>query len=338
VSKDSERMASNGNVPGQELDRSQYVLEFSDTFEGPDLDRTKWIPSYLPQWSNTARAGYHLDSGMLALMIEEDQPPWSPEHNGGLRVSNLQTGVFSGPPGSNIGQHKFTKGLRVSEAQNEQRLYTPHYGLIEARVAAIADPACMVALWMIGFEDAPDRSAEICVFEIFGSDVGSDAAITGLGIHPFGDPLLHDEFLKIQLAADVTDFHTYSADWTPDCVNFYFDDQFVAKVEQSPDYPMQLMLNVYEFEGQPASPYPKRFLVDWVRGYRHADPAAARNLPQDGVSRLGCLATAGLRRRWQRHRMLSSPDRSANAIGRRQAATVSGDGGFSGQVMWSTKS
>jgi hypothetical protein len=279
VSKDSERMASNGNVTGQELDRSQYVLEFSDTFEGPDLDRTKWIPSYLPQWSNTARAGarYHLDSGMLALMIEEDQPPWSPEHNGGLRVSNLQTGVFSGPPGSNIGQHKFTKGLRVSEAQNEQRLYTPHYGLIEARVAAIADPACMVALWMIGFEDAPDRSAEICVFEIFGSDVGSDAAITGLGIHPFGDPLLHDEFLKIQLAADVTDFHTYSADWTPDCVNFYFDDQFVAKVEQSPDYPMQLMLNVYEFEGQPASPYPKRFLVDWVRGYRHADPAAARN-------------------------------------------------------------
>jgi Glycosyl hydrolases family 16 len=237
VIEDSERMASNESIIGQQLNRSQYILDFGDTFEGPDLDSTKWIPSYLPQWSTTerARARYHLNSGRLALMIEEDQPPWSPEHNGGLRVSNLQTGVFSGPLGSTIGQHKFTKGLRVSEAQKEQRRYTPHYGPIEARVAAIADPACMVALWMIGFEDAPERSADICIFETFGSDVGSGTAIAGLGIHPLDDPLLHEEFLKIQLAADVTDFHTYSADWTPDCVNFYFDDQFVAKVEQSPN-------------------------------------------------------------------------------------------------------
>jgi Glycosyl hydrolases family 16 len=272
MSEDSECMASNGSIIGQQLDRSEYVLEFDDTFEEPDLDSTKWIPSYLPQWSTTerAQARYHLNSGMLALMIDEDQPPWSPEHTGGLRVSNLQTGVFSGPVGSTIGQHKFAKGLTVSEAQNEQRLYTPHYGLIEARVAAIADPACMVALWMIGFEDAPERSAEICILEIFGSDVRPGTAITGLGIHPFGDALLHEEFLKIQLAADVTDFHTYSADWTPDCVNFYFDEQFVAKADQSPNYPMQLMLNIYEFEGQAASPYPKSFLVDWVRGYRKA--------------------------------------------------------------------
>jgi hypothetical protein len=279
VSKDSERMASNGNVTGQELDRSQYVLEFSDTFEGPDLDSTKWIPSYLPQWSNTerARARYRLDSGVLALMIEEDQPPWSPEHNGGLRVSNLQTGVFSGPPGSTIGQHKFTKGLIVSEAQTEQRLYTPHYGLIEARVAAIADPACMVALWMIGFEDVPEQSAEICVFEIFGSDIGSDTAITGLGIHPFGDPLLHDEFLKIQLAADVTEFHTYSADWTPESVTFYFDDQLVAKVRAVPELPNAAHAQCLRVRGRSPLSVSKKFLVDWVRGYRHADPAAARN-------------------------------------------------------------
>jgi beta-glucanase (GH16 family) len=141
----------------------------------------------------------------------------------------------------------------------------------------------MVALWMIGFEDAPERSAEICIFEIFGSSVGSGTATTGLGIHPFGDPLLHDEFLKIQLAADVTDFHTYSADWTSDCVKFYFDDQFVAEVEQSPNYPMQLMLNVYEFEGEAASPYPKRFLVDWVRGYRKADALAPGAAFRDGI-------------------------------------------------------
>ncbi|MBP2215077.1 glycoside hydrolase family 16 protein [Arthrobacter sp. CAN_C5] len=277
MSDDSDRTAKDENTAGQRLDRSHYVLEFSDDFEGPELDSGKWIPSYLPQWSNTeiARARYQFEPGALALMIDEDQPPWSPEHNGELRVSNFQTGVYSGPLGSTIGQHKFMQGLTVSEAQREQRLYTPHYGLVEARVAAIADPTNMVALWMIGFEDLPERSAEICIFEIFGSDIGADTATTGLGIHPFGDPLLQDEFLKIQLAADVTEFHTYSADWTPEGVSFYFDDQFVAHVQQSPNYPMQLMLNVYEFESGPPSTYPKKFLIDWVRGYRRASTAAA---------------------------------------------------------------
>lgn len=260
----------------KELDRSQFVLEFQDTFEGAALDSSKWIPRYLPQWSNSesALARYQISSGKLALVIEEDQPPWCPEHNGGLRVSNLQTGVFSGPLGSSEGQHRFTPGLRVTEPQAEQRLYTPHYGLIEARVAAIADPACMVALWMIGFEDIPERSAEICIFEIFGSDVAAGSAKVGMGVHPFGDPRIRDEFMEIEIAADVTQFHTYSADWTPEGVDFYVDDQFVAAVEQSPNYPMQLMLNIYEFEvtSPSASKYPKEFLVEWVRGYRR-EPA-----------------------------------------------------------------
>ena len=46
-------------------------------------------------------------------------------------------------------------------------------------------------------------------------------------------------------------------------------------VHQSPDYPMQLMLNVYEFpprEGKATTgdEYPKEFVVDWVRGWSRA--------------------------------------------------------------------
>ncbi|MGO4104693.1 hypothetical protein AB4Y63_12120 [Leifsonia sp. YAF41] len=66
-----------------------------------------------------------------------------------MRVSNLQTGVFAGLVGSEVGQHRGTAGLRVLEAQEEQLLYTPLYGIVEAQVAAIADPNCMVALWML---------------------------------------------------------------------------------------------------------------------------------------------------------------------------------------------
>lgn len=252
------------------LNRSGYEVEFLDTFEGDELDRSRWIPAYLPQWGSRAlsAARYEQREGKLRLLIESDQLPWSPEHNGRLRVSNLQTGVFAGPVGSEVGQHRFTAGMRVREAQEEQRLYTPLYGIVEARVAAIADPNCMVALWMIGFEDRPERSAEICIFEIFGKDVAPDTAIVGMGLHPFGDKKILDNFLKVPVAMDALDFHTYSVEWFPGEVRFFIDDELVASMDQSPDYPMQLMLNVYEFEATGAKRYPKVFEVDWVRGWR----------------------------------------------------------------------
>lgn len=252
------------------LDRSGYEVDFLDTFEGDELDRSRWVPSYLPQWGSRSlsAARYVQQDGKLRLQIESDQLPWSPEHNGRLRVSNLQTGVFAGPVGSEIGQHRFAAGLRVREAQEEQRLYTPLYGIIEARVAAIADPNCMVALWMIGFEDQPDRSAEICIFEIFGKDIAADKAVVGMGLHPFGDKRIQDDFVKIPMVLDAREFHTYSVEWLPGEVRFFIDDGLVASMEQSPAYPMQLMLNVYEFEATDAESYPKVFEVDWVRGWR----------------------------------------------------------------------
>jgi hypothetical protein len=59
-------------------------------------------------------------SGTLRLFIEHDQEPWSPEFAGHLRVSSLQTGVFAGPVGSAIGQHRFREGIIVREAQGNE--------------------------------------------------------------------------------------------------------------------------------------------------------------------------------------------------------------------------
>jgi hypothetical protein len=254
------------------LDRSGHVLEFEAEFRGDALDENHWLPFYLPQWTSRerSRARYRIGADRLELRIERDQLPWSPGLTGALRVSNLQTGVFSGPVGSRVGQHRFASDLVVAEHQSERRLYLPHHGLIEARVAATGDPRSMVALWLIGFEDEPQRSAEICVFEIFGNEVGERSSLVGMGVHPFGDPAITDEFRKVPVAVDSRDFHTYSALWSRTGVRFFVDDEPVASVGQSPDYPMQLMLDIYEFEPDPEDDYPKRFLVDWVRGWREA--------------------------------------------------------------------
>jgi beta-glucanase (GH16 family) len=90
-----------------------------------------------------------------------------------------------------------------------------------------------------------------------------------MGLHPFGDPRIADEFSAERVPVDAREFHTYSADWTPEHVAFYVDDRLVKTVEQSPSYPMQLMLNVYEFpEPAAGGAYPKEFVVDYVRGWR----------------------------------------------------------------------
>jgi hypothetical protein len=237
-------------------------LEFEDSFDAEILDEERWLPYYLPHWSSRrqSRARYEVGGGRLRLLIEQDQEPWCAEYDGGVCVSSLQTGTFDG-------QHRFNPDAVVREPQPAQQLYTPKYGRFVIRAKAIADPRNMVALWMIGYEDEPERSGEICVCEIFGRDVAEDHAGVGVGVHPFGDAGLVDDFEKVSVAIDAREFHVYAADWTPDAVAFHVDDQLVKRVTQAPAYPMQLMLSLYEFE--PGGDYPKVFEVDYVRGYRY---------------------------------------------------------------------
>jgi Glycosyl hydrolases family 16 len=207
------------------------------------------------------------------LLITSDQQPWCPELDGDVRVSSLQTGVFAGPVGSKVGQHRFNPDAVVREAQRNRRLYTPQYARIEMRAQAVDDVRTMVALWLIGYEDEPTRSAEICVCEIFGRDVRADRASVGMGVHPFGDPYIVDEFSRETIAIDAREFHVYAAEWTPEDVAFFVDGELVKTVRQSPAYPLQLMLGIYEFPPEEhleptTSGYPKTFVVDYVRGYR----------------------------------------------------------------------
>jgi hypothetical protein len=250
----------------------RFELELDEQFDGDDLDRRRWLPFYLPHWSSRERAAarYRVGGGVLRLLIEEDQRPWCPELDGDLRVSSLQTGLFAGPVGSAIGQHRFDPKAVVREAQENVRLYTPQYGRIELRARASDDPRVMAALWLIGYEDEPERSAEICVCEIFGRDARPQAAAVGVGVHPFGDPAIVDDFERVTLPIDVREFHEYAAEWTPGGVDFLVDGERVKRVAQSPAYPMQLMLSLYEFPGEATGPYPKELVVDYVRGYRLA--------------------------------------------------------------------
>ncbi|HSL76955.1 MAG TPA: glycoside hydrolase family 16 protein [Candidatus Limnocylindrales bacterium] len=274
------------------IDRSRYELEVDEQFEADDLDERLWLRHYLPHWSSreASAARFDVGGGELRLRIDADQPPWNPEHDGWLRVSGLQTGQFAGSLGSGIGQLQFAPGLTVREEQPSRALYTPRYGLFEIRLRGIADPANMVALWMIGYEDAPERSGEILICEVFGREMSDGSARIGVGVRPWADPSLSDGFEFVQVSLDAREPHWYAAEWMPDRVRFYIDEREVKVVEQSPAYPMQFMLSLYEFADgpEPASPrdaYPKVAIVERFRGWRPVTGPGARERTGPAIGR-----------------------------------------------------
>lgn len=268
---------TDGDFPPNPIEKPGYVLEFQDEFDRLELDLSKWIPNYLPHWSSRGRSmpNYRFEDSNLILEITEDQPPWCPEFDGQNRASVIQTGQFSGPLGSKLGQIRFSEALQVREEQANQKKYTPQYGYIEIRNKGLNSGGNHVSLWLCGYEDKSENSAEICLFEIVGSRTTATSSKINYGVHKWTDPHITEEFYEEVFELDATKFHIFAVDWTPDRIDFYIDNQKIRTINQSPAYEMQLYLGMFEDPANgwngpfdPAKPYPKEFVVDYVRVYR----------------------------------------------------------------------
>ena len=222
-------------------------------------------------------AKYELSNGYLKLKITKDQVPWCEEFNGLIKCSSFQTGVYAGSLNSSVGQHKFNPACVVREEQPTVRLYTPKFGYFEIRARAAIGANNVAAFWMIGFEDQPENSGEICIMEVKGKHVTKNKLINGHGIRKFQDPFLTDEFYDDQFSLDASKFNIYAAEWCEDKVEFFINNKKVRTIRQSPNYEMQFMLNIYELPNENGvssteKRYPAVLEVDYVRGYkRHID-------------------------------------------------------------------
>ncbi len=260
------------DFPPNPIDKSGYILEFHDAFNEDKIDLNKWIPYYLPHWSSREQSAprYSFQDSCLVLQIDEDQQPWCPEFDGDVKCSSIQTGLFAGEVGSKIGQHRFNEACRVRETQTNQQTYTPQYGYFETRMKVDLSKNNLAALWMIGFEEIPEESGEITIFEVFGDQLKEHTSEVRYGIKPLNDPKLTDVFYHDELNIDARNFHIYAIEWTPTYIDFYIDNIKLKTVNQSPDYPMQFMLNIYEFSSDTVNEnsYPKQFIIDYFRAYQ----------------------------------------------------------------------
>jgi Glycosyl hydrolases family 16 len=250
-------------------------LTFEDDFDAKELDRGVWLPHYLPAWSSRAEteATYAIRDSCLHLSIPPSQGAWcAGDHSPSLRVSGIQSGNFSGPVGSTIGQQPYREGLTVREEQTAFWGWTPEQGYIEMRARAVITPRSMVGFWLAGLEDQSHRSAEICVAEMFGDAVVvGDSTAIGMGLRAFRDPAVPEDFQAVRLPIDVADFHTYAVDWTADQANLLVDGVHVRTCPRPPTYPMQAMIAVFDFpeksDGNDAGEVPA-FIVDYLREYQ----------------------------------------------------------------------
>lgn len=219
-----------------------------DDFE--TLDRDRWLPHYLPHWSSReeSAATWSVADSVLELSIPADQGLWCPDtHAEPLRVSGVQSGAFSG-------QQPFLDGQEVVSEEPLWVGWAPAGGRVEVRARMELSPRSMASVWMVGLEDSPERCGEICVFEIFGRTLDHRGVEVGQGVHPFRDPALVDDFEAPLRDLDPHDWHDYAIDWHDDRVDFLIDGAAVRTVDQSPDYPMQIIAAVFDFPDWPGLP------------------------------------------------------------------------------------
>ncbi|SDT33716.1 glycoside hydrolase family 16 protein [Actinoplanes derwentensis] len=230
-------------------------MSFLDDFSGTSLDPARWIDHYLPHWTtpDRSRARYDLDEQGLRLRIDADQPDWRPE-DAPLRVSNIQTGNHDGTH-----RHR-PDGLTVRTPTGTRLLWTPSAGNLDVTVSASRDDGCMLAAWLVGVENEDPRdSGEICVFEIDASAVHDDGTTARIGIKAHHDDRLRTDMTEVAVSIDASRPHTWSVTWGPDGTVIACEGATVGRFDQAPDYPLILMLDLFEI-GPPTpepSAYPK---------------------------------------------------------------------------------
>lgn len=242
--------------------------EIHDRFDGPSLDAGTWLDAYLPHWTEPerSRARYDLGPDGIRLRIDADQPAWLPP-DGPMRVSALQTGTYSGAVGDAAGQDRHRDDLRVATAVPPQSLWLARAGRVEVTASASPDPTCMLGIWLIGYEERPEESGEICIAELFGSLAGAERSTVRVGIKPHHDPRLREDVRDIPVAVDITGPHRYGAEWGEGTSRILFDGEVIAEFDQAPAYPQQLMIALFEFpgaEGRDPAAYPKSATVHAV--------------------------------------------------------------------------
>jgi len=255
---------------------------FYDDFSGPAVDRTKWNVDVTQstQYNNELEA--YIDSPTTVRVVRGAEAAGA--HGGALLLQAHYRPGFTTPQGNSL---DFVSGKVDTSGK-----FDVSRGTLSARMKLPVGIGYWPAFWMLGYGAWPG-TGEIDIMENIGDPSWVSAATHGPGYSGDQAPV-NRGYLDSMGLRDVSDWHTYTVDWTPTAMAFYVDGK-VFFDETRPmitffgtwafDNPKYLILNLalggiypYKMTGV-TSPYygmtedtfrsvragHGRVLVDWVR-------------------------------------------------------------------------
>jgi hypothetical protein len=173
-------------------------LIFFDDFSGPSLDRSKWnvetrihVNDELQSYVDSAATIYLKDNALVL------QPIYSPG--------------YVGPDGH--------RSDFISGRINTKNKFDFKYGTAEARIRISDGVGLWPAWWILGNGPWP-ATGEIDIMEYIGDKSWASAAVHGPG-YSGNTPFVSRHYFD--KGNDITHWHTYAVDWTPDSLVFKYD-------------------------------------------------------------------------------------------------------------------
>ena len=270
------------DYPPNPLEKEGYRLIFHDEFDGEKINTDKWIPEYLPSWPkdrSVCAPTYEMNNGIIRLIIDKNSKN---EFDKGMHISGFMSA-------SRTGLHHYDPKKKALHQIKTEATQINQYGYYEMRAKMQDGGGVHCAWWLIGFEDDPNQSCEIDIFEILGTDINRIWST----VHSWKDSTIqyhteHPWFANKKLAEE---FHIYGFDWTPEDVTVYVDGIQVMKHKAAITYPLIQIISFYDnrkakdgWTGtyDPTIPYPKSFDIDYIRMYKKI-PKGYKSIPENDL-------------------------------------------------------
>lgn len=210
-------ISAGGNLFAQHVEvKVQKDTLFFDTFSENTLDRQKWNVQGTDFWVNNEQQIY-IDSSATVFTVKGEKA-------GGVEVEDAL--VLKAHYSPNYINYKGNDFDFISGRINTQDKVMFTYGTAAARMKLPKGAGYWPAFWALGGGDWPE-TGEIDIMEYVGETDWIGVALHGPG-YSGETPLVNKYFFPE--GEDVTDWHVYSVDWTPEGFDFRVDGRLIYRV------------------------------------------------------------------------------------------------------------
>ncbi len=257
-----------------------WNLVWSDEFDGPDIDTSKWSHEINGSGGGNNELQYYTDRATNSFI-----------ENGNLVIQALDE-TFTGSDGT----RDYTSARLVTQGKFERT-----YGRMEARIKIPRGQGIWPAFWMLGNNIGSvgwPTCGEIDIMENIGSEPRTThGTIHGPG-YSGGGGVGGSYTFTGEDAAD--DFRVFAVEWEPNVIRWYVDGNHYFTATPASlggstwvfDHPHFFILNVAVGGSWPGPPdgsttFPQRMEVDYVRVYEGTiDPGPPTVIQATGTTRL----------------------------------------------------